>query len=200
MIPKYCHLEDLRKICPPLFPNVILLSTFVGHAGLSRNLADARKILVWTVDRAVLQFRLARQAVLDEIEERSMTYQQIIERNEGQYLHMLTFTEHMEDCVAQCRKALRLLDQFKNSPLAPKLDRNTKKLIEAQAKELVDVRNLVEHIDEEIRQGSIQAGKSLLLCLSDDDRSIAIGDQSIGLAALASMLKGLHRIAAALLD
>jgi hypothetical protein len=70
--------------------------------------------------------------------------------------------------------------------------------LKSQATELVDVRNIVEQIDEEIRRGSIQAGKSLFLCLSDDEQSVTIGDESIRFAAVASMLKGLHRIAAAL--
>jgi hypothetical protein len=149
------------------------------------------------VDKGISAYLAGRTAVLAQIAEAQRPAR---EMQTGRVLYIFEFTNAMEDCVNATHRALLMLDRMKGLPIATHMPKTTRKLIETHVQEINDVRDVVEHMDAEIRGGNISHGQSVMLTMGRDQESIAIGGQSIRLDRLAGVLRNLHKLGHKMFD
>jgi hypothetical protein len=186
----YPELERLQ-------PRLILVSVFIGNGTLSHKAALIRRNLIRLVDKAVHEYSLAREAVLDQIAESQRSYEDMVG---GRAIYMFRFTDHMENCLNAVRRALDLLQHLRADCSAPTQDRTGRRLIDAHAGSLIDVRNSFEHVGDAINNNEFTDGEMVILSYGDDQSGVCIGKHSLSFSSIATIIRGIHGEAKRLLE
>lgn len=197
MVPTECRMPSLYPELERLQPRLLLLAAFIGNGALSQNAALIRRNLIRLVDKAVYEYSLARQAVLDQIAESQRSYEEMVG---GRIIYMFGFTDHMENCLNATRRTLDLLQHLRADLSAPAQDRIRRRLIDAHAGSLIDVRNSFEHVGDAINNNEFGEGEMVVLSYGDDQSSICIGKHSLSFNSIATILRGIHEEAKRLLE
>jgi len=197
MIPTECRMPSLFPELERLQPKLLLLVSFIGNGTLSQNAALIRRNLVRLVDKAIFEYSLARQAVLDQIAESQRSYEEMLN---GRIIYMFGFTDHMENCLNATRRVLDLLQHLRADLSAPIQDRITRRLVDAHADSLIDIRNTFEHIGNTINNNEFGENQIVVLSFGEDQSSVRIGKHSLSFSSLVTILKAVHSEAKKLLE
>jgi hypothetical protein len=197
MVPTECRMPPLYSELQRLQPRLILVVAFVGNGTLSPGAAAIRRNLVRLVDKAIHEYSLAREAVLNQINEAQRSPE---EMRGGRVLYMFGFTDHMENCLNAMRRVLGLLQHLRSDMSAPPQDRLARRLIEAHTGSLIDVRNTFEHFGSAINNNEIGDGQMVVLSYSDDQNGVCIGNHALSFDSIAKILRALHAEATTLLE
>ena len=163
------------------------MNVFLRGAGLSNEVARSYAVtFIAAVDTAVLEYERGRQEFLVYLTSANNTF------------HAFTAFSCWETSIHNAHRSIRILDRLRLHTGHPEFDRLKWKLIEADADDIKDVRNMVEHIDKEI--AGLETDAPRLLVISDDCASLDVGDVRIGFDALARVLTRLHGAATNLAD
>lgn len=154
-----------------------LVCGFQSH-GYYKNKQTLITRFVTLVDKAKYEYLMAREAVDEEIKERKMTYDEIIERGEGQHMHFTTITNHLENCIITLGILFKLLE---------KLDKSTH--TQLNTKEITDIRNSVVHIEDRIVQG-VNGG--IILNINEKGTEISLLSHKLFVSDLAEVIKKLN--------
>jgi hypothetical protein len=192
MIPSSCHMPDLTAACPPLTPSLVIVTVFLGNGPLSRTAGLHRRTFARLVDKAVAEYTRAREALIAQIEEGKRTTDEMART--GRLIYIFAFVDHLENCLNAGRRLLLSLDHLKKDRTVPYLERVNRRGLEVDGRGIVDVRDTLEHMAERIDRGDIQDGQPVVLCLTDDGRAVSLGDASLRLDTLASVLQRLYSI------
>jgi hypothetical protein len=192
MIPSACHMPDLTAACPPLTPSLVMVATFIGDGPLSRTAGLHRRTFARLVDKAVAEYTRAREALIAQIEEGMRTADEMALT--GRLIYIFAFVDHLENCLNASRRLLLSLDHLKKDRTVPHLERANRREVEVGGRGIVDVRNTLEHMAERIDRGDVQDGQPVVLCLTDDGRAVTVGDASLRLDTLASVLQHFYSI------
>ncbi len=144
--------------------------------------------LIRIVDKAVFEYEEARSSYL----------QQVATLRDGALLPLSALfrsVAHMETCIHSVRRALRFIDRLKSHKGSPAIPRTTRKIINSYTKAFVDIRDIVEHMDEMIADGRFVRGRMPMLMLTQSGDGVSIADKSIQFDALASLLRELKKLA-----
>ena len=117
----------------------------------------------------------------------------------GRIFYMYDFAHLMDYCLLLTRRLLRALDQLKGMPLA-QIDRQTRRFIDAQERELVGARDVIEHLTEIALGSEWPNHGSLFPRLTGDQLGIEVGGKVVTFAQLAGTLRRFHAIAQKLVD
>jgi hypothetical protein len=197
MIPTECKMPSLYPEIERLQPRLLLVSAFIGNGTLSQNASLMRRNVVRLVDKAVYEYTLARQAILDQIAESRRSHEEMVK---GRIIYMFVFTDHMENCLNSVRRALDLLQYLRSDISAPAQDRISRRLIDAHSEPLVDIRNTLEHIGGAINGSEIDDQQFVVLGLGEDQASVCIGKYALAFSSLATIIKAVHFEAVRLLE
>lgn len=139
MLVKTCKMPDISDIQPSAIGR-FLAASLIGIYQAKGKEAELRfAILARLIDKARHEYSYAREAVLAEEAESAMSFEEIRSRGQGQFLYGATITNHLENCVnALGRIYVTLETESSKSPTS-----HTVK----------NMRDMVEHMDEKIRQG-----------------------------------------------
>lgn len=99
---------------------------------------------------------LTRQPALNQIPESQRSYEEMLG---GRIIYTFGFTDHMENHLNAARRALDLLQYLRADLSAPAQDRIRRRLIEAHADSLVDVRNGFEHVGSGVNNNEFAKGE-----------------------------------------
>ena len=185
-IPSECKMPDLSGLSPLIHKLVVQL--MVGEAGLSYKAKMYRRDFVRLVDKAIREYRAARDAILAEIEGQDKTYG-------------TAFTDHIETCINAVRRLYNLLDMFNSDgELLEGLRTGLLKDTKAMLKKIKRLRDATEHMDVFIKRGKKLPGKPVMLTISeDDDGTVQVSEHRMRLKELAMVLRNMHEIALHLL-
>src|SRR5690606_37830179 len=172
-----------------LQPRLLLLNLFHGSGTLRPKAAALRMVAVRLIDKAVYEYSLARQAIVEQIAESQRPYE---EMSQGRVIHMFGFTDHMENCLNATRRLLSLFESPRSDRSAPTQDRIKRRLVDAHAGSLVDIRNILEHMADAVNADEVGKGNPVVLSLGDDERSVVVGPYSIAFESLATILQAFH--------
>lgn len=195
MLPTVCNMPDLRAECRPLLPTLSLVVLFFEDP--DKQFGLLRRAIVHWLDKAILEFHEAREALLAQIAEMKRPPEEMMRT--GRIVYMHDFAHCMEHCLTLTRRLLRALDKLKGMPLA-QIDRTTRGYLAAQANELVAARDVVEHLTEIALGSEWPEHGSLFPRLTDDETGIEVGGNVVSFAQLASTLRRFHAIAQRLVD
>ena len=157
------------------------LAASMAHEG--KNLTDYEKkllvVYIRLMDKAISEYQTAREYLTQQIE--------AISRKEYGNLSIFGFWNYMESCIITTRRIFRIFDKIKSTRGVLKLERVNRKLIEKASREITNIRNDVEHIDEEIRNM-----KYLVLSVNSTEDGITTGKKEVKFINLANVLSRLQ--------
>ncbi len=197
MIPTENKMPQLYPELGRMQPQLMLATVFVGNGSLSQNAALMRRHVIRLIDKAIFEYTLARQAVLDQIAESERPYEELLT---GRVIYMFGFTDHMENCINATRRLLALMQYLRSDLSSPPQDKIKGRLIDAHASPLIDIRDTLEHMGEKISKDEILDGHPVVLSLGDDQASVQLGRHAISFLSLAIILRSLHSEAVSLLE
>lgn len=196
-IPTECRMPSLYPDLPRLQPRLLMVTFFIGDGSLSQHAALIRRNVIRLVDKAIYEYSFAREAVLDQINESHRSNEEMLN---GRVIYMFGFTDHMENCLNAMRRVLDLLQRLRADTSAPVQDRVARRLVEAHAGSLVDVRNMFEHIGDAINDNEFGEGQMVVLAYGDDENGVCIGEYSLSFHSITAILKVMHAEATRLLE
>ncbi len=178
MLVKECRMPDISDLQPKIVSNFLVnsLAGFINRK--PKEVQAALSVIARLIDKAAYEYAIAREAIIEEEQEGKLTYEEIMQRNEGQYLYTCSIINHLENCIntlARIYKIVALLPVEFKSP--------------AQ-KGVISVRNAVEHIDERITR-AVQG--SLSLNISEDALVVEITGEQLRLDDIANEIRSLHK-------
>ncbi len=111
---------------------------------------------------------------------------------------MFKFTDHMENCISTVCRMLRLLNILKGIEIGASFPRVVRKHIDSLTIQVVDIRNLIEHIEKEIQNDAIGEEEPIMLKLAESQEGVVIGSQYLRFSALSILIKRLHELGQAM--
>lgn len=197
-LPKSCKMPDLSHL-DSLIPG--LFTAVMGFKGeqLTKNERVYVRIFVRLTQKAINEYLEARDFLLAQVSE--------IRRSQRQnalgkvQIFMFGFDSKIENCINATRRLYHLFDAVKAEQKQGgklSLDRQTRKILVAQSREIVEVRDGVEHIDEKIQKSETTG--SIMLSISDDDEGVELAGYSVRFIDLALVLRHFHKLADKWLD
>ncbi len=197
MIPTENKMPQLYPELGRLQPQLMLTTTFVGNGSLSSNAAGMRHEVIRLMDKAIFEYTLARQAIINQISEGQRPYEELVE---GRVIYMHGFINHIENCINAVRRLIALMEYLRSDRSAPLQDKTKRRLISALADDLIDIRNTLEHMGEMISESQILDGHPVVIAIGQDQASIQLGKHTLSFQSLTSMLRALHSEAVNLLE
>ena len=191
-MPDISDLDSLKK-------QLIVVLLGFGDQGLTRKAGLHRRNFIRLVDKAIYEYEEARKLLLADVREEER--QAAGKAAGGWIIYGFGFTDHLENCISATRRLLRIVEKLKSDGKTALIPRETRHLLESISKEIIDVRDVVEHMDEMVQNDKIKENMPVILSLSRERRDkVSIGGYSLELARLGQTLKVLHRVGIALLD
>lgn len=187
-------LSELYSLMP------ILLVALMGFEGrhLTQNEQKYFRAFIRLVDKALYEYKAARDAVVAQINESQGSPRKMVQKGKsiiigGRQLFIIDFVDHMENCLNAVRRLYGLLDAIKSERGGLEIDRLVRRIVEAQSKEFEDIRHVIEHMDDKIRSGVFKG--PVMLTISDNDMGVEISGHSIRFIDIANMLQRFYEIA-----
>lgn len=177
-----------KQIIPDVKDDPKILSCYLAGVlvgvskGMDKKVELSRINIVRLIDKAIYEYKMAREAILDEI------------NRKDQHIYTVSIINHLENCINSIVRVFNLYKNIKRNPAGPKMDSTSKKLVEAHEREIRNIRDVLEHIDKEIRSDSIKDGQSIALRLSKDYKFIEIAAYSMRLIDVVNTLKHFYEI------
>jgi hypothetical protein len=154
-----------------------------------------RAVFIRLADKALYEYIMARNAVLAQIERKDISHP-LTTFIAGKPFYYIVIGNHLETCVNATKRALDILKRMKCDNRVPFfIDRTFRKEVERFFEEVKEMRNILEHIDEEISKGTIKKGQAYLPAINEDATEVEIGDQKLDLISLAKVISKLHEFA-----
>lgn len=167
-----------------------LLANYFLHVAFHRHsVSDTPRIRAWghvlivCVDKAVRSYCEGRQKLTDYIG--SSNKSSLLVSGLGDF----------ETCINTTKRCLRLTDRLVKGVEAPPIDRNQRRKVESIDKNITDIRDAIEHMDERIADLSEPSGEPQLLSVTKDGTALIIGSYRIEFERLATCLRELHSMA-----
>ena len=185
-IPSECKMPDLSGLDSPLISRLIV-PILVGEPGLSRKAQLYRRNFIRLLDKALREYHEAREAILATIAEE----EEIIRR----ITYMIAFTDHIETCINAVSRLFKLLYIIKTEKEAPTFPKPLLKLVETKYDSIANLRNAVEHMDEQIHNGEVTPGNPIMLTISKNGDYVVVSEDQMKFEDLAMVLKKMHEVA-----
>ena len=196
MIPTECKMPDISDLEFPL-KKPLLLTTFIGDPGLSRKEALYRRNFVRLIDKSIKSYLEARNTIIMQIEEFNRR-KEGINRAESNF-HIIEFTDFFEDCINAIARLLKQLDSIKTESGSWQMPKDMKRSIVAHSKNIPDIRNAAEHMDEIIQRDELQVGQPVMLAIGGDGDKAILGPYEVRFDHVAMTIRRLHNVARILL-
>ena len=131
-------MPELKNLKPSLL-GCYLTGSLIGlYSSKDKKLDLSLRLATRLLDKAVKEYLMVRDLVLLAATENAMTFEEIEKRGEGQYLHEIGITNHIENCINALGRIYLLMPGSDSSSSSPKIR---------------EMRNMVEHMDEKINRG-----------------------------------------------
>jgi len=179
MIVKECKMPDISDLKPSA-TGAFLLTSLVGlDANKTKDEISCLSVIARLIDKTRVEYLMAREAAIAEEKEGKLTYDEIIKRNEGQYLFTCTIINHLENCLNALSRIYKL-----HKLLTPK-----NQFLTSQKQSVNKIRNNIEHIEDRIAR-SIPGSRSLNI--SEDALIVEIAGENLRLDDVANEIRFLH--------
>ncbi|ADE14433.1 hypothetical protein Nhal_1279 [Nitrosococcus halophilus Nc 4] len=192
MIPTECKMEDLSALEGQVMTLTANLVFGPGDKNISRRTALNRRLFVRLVDKGLDEYETARRHILAQLAEKQRTPDEMAEQ--GRVIYMLKFVDHMENCICTVRRILRLLNHLKGNQDGLEFPRIVRRQIDSLADDVVDMRNVVEHMDDEIQKDNIEENESVMIQLLDSQDGVKVAGESLKFSRLGTLLRRLHEL------
>lgn len=203
MIPTECKMPDLSNCQTFRLQAFSLLQGMIGDPGITQKQGSYRRNFARLVDKAIYEYQIARQAVLDEIEiglHGTEMVEKVMLRDDrpisvgGRPLFILKFIDHFENCINALHRLLKLFERLSNDPMLSKLPREKRKALEAFSKSVPKLRHTVEHVENAISNDEIVPGQPVMVAINAAGDRAQIGPHEVEFADVERTLRLLYQI------
>jgi len=188
-------MPDLSGLYTPLKGPLIIQLLF-GERGLGPKTSLYRRNFIRLVDKALMEYHEAREAILAEIAERNRQLEE--KSRDGRSIYILSFTDHIETCINAVQRLYKLLERIKAEKQSPELPRELRRQVETREGTIVKIRGAIEHMDELILKGEI-VGNPIMAAGSENWDAVVVSNYELKFEELAMVLGTMHEIALYLL-
>ena len=166
----------------------IVVRAMVGQLPAQDDLTGYRGLLnlVRLTDKAINEYSAARKECV-EFE---------AHKYEGRISPFFRAIDHIESCINSTYRATRHARRLRSRIVTAELDRTDWRAIQNAETQLKDVRDTIEHTEEQVANGVITDDQLGLLWLNE--KSLAIGSHEVTYANLAMWIERVHLVATAL--
>ncbi len=161
----------------------LIVQLLIGEPGLSKEFTRYRRIYIRLLKKALYEYEMARMTILEWIEDTR------------DLMKPLTFANHLETCIHEISRLFKLLEKIKTDITAPPLPRITRRLLEKQYEPVHEIRNTIEHMDDDIQSGELAPGKPVFITINNEDDGIIISNHEIKFNELSSIIEKTHEMA-----
>jgi hypothetical protein len=134
----------------------------------------ALALLARLIDKAKFEYLQVRDAIIKQEQENKLSIEEIIRRDQGQFIFTIQIINNLENCINTLGKIQKLM---------PLIDLEHK----SERREIINkMRNSIEHIDHRITQN---VTGSLSLAIYDESLTAEITDQRIKFVDLAEDIR-----------
>jgi hypothetical protein len=195
MLPTECNMPDLSFLQEQHAQGPFLIHQlfFGAGKGFPEAMGSYRRNMVRLADKAVRDYMDARRYVLAQIQEMQRTPEEMTRHGRFIYAHLTT--DRLEDCIITVRRLFRYYEKVKSDQSRFPLDRLLKRRIEAVEQSIRETRNLIEHLDNDIRSGEVQRGQSTAPVLDAETRTISLVGVQLPVGTLATAIQRFHEFA-----
>jgi len=194
-LPAECKMPDLSGLDSLM--GRLFIQAFIGEPGLSQKTSLYRRNFIRLVDKALMEYHEAREAILAQIAERNRSPEEM--SRDGRIIYLHTFTDHIETCINAVRRLYKLLERIKAEKGSPELPRELRKQVEKKEGTMVGMRGAIEHMDELILKGETGVGKPIMAVGSENWDAVLVSNYELKFEELAMVLRAMHEIALYLL-
>ncbi len=194
--PPECKMPDLSHL--EKLSNRLVLELMNGEPGITKKFSLYRRIFIRLIEKALIEYEQTREVILDQIAEANRPAKEM-ERT-GRYVDLFGFTNHMENCINAIRRMYILLERIKTEQASPSIPREIRKFVESKDKEISELRNKVEHIDEIIIKDKLGTNEPIMLAITKNSDGVSISQYTIKFFDLASILTRMHEIGMCILN
>lgn len=191
-IPKVCKMPDLSGLDTPLIGRLIV-QLMIGEPGLSQKAGLYRRNFIRLVDKALREYKEAREAIVADVAEANRSAK--AKQKRGREIHIIAFTDHIETCINAVSRLFKALERIRSEKQSPVFPRELRKLVETKGESVAKVRNAIEHMDEQIQKDEIDPGKPVMCTVSSDDDGVVVSNYEIKFEELAMVLMKMHEVA-----
>jgi hypothetical protein len=194
-------MPDLSDL-PTLFSVRWLVLSVLPKSDDGKKSARAlRFVFTRIVDRAIREYEIAR-AILVKLENETKDGEprRLTSDGPGGLPEALMFTDHFEACVLSIARLLKLLRAVSGDEhLGKFVPKESRKLLEAHRKKMIDARNSIEHIDERIHDDEASSIGQVIMGFDWGGKFAHILSHKVSLSETALILRRLHGIAVELI-
>lgn len=171
-------MPDLSGVDFPLI-NRLIVRLLVPESGISSKAKLYRTSFVRLQDKAIREYRQAREALLADI----------------QQMRFIEFTDHMETCINATLRLFKLLERLKSERESPSFPKELRRFVETKSRSVKGVRDAVEHMDEEIQFDRVTPGKPVALTVNKNGDGVLASSCELSFQDLAKVLEKFNEIA-----
>jgi len=154
-----------------------------------------RAVFIRLTDKALYEYNMARNAVLAQIEGRDINHPLTTFIGEAPF-YQVVIANHLETCINATNRALDILKRVIHHSRIPFfINRVHRKNVERYFDSINDIRNTLEHIDDEISENKFKKDQPVFLTINEDASEARIGGEKIDLISLARVISKLHKFA-----
>jgi len=194
--PLECKMPDLSGLDYPLVGRLVI-QLLAGERGLSPKTSLYRRNFIRLVDKALREYHEARETILAEIAETKRPLEEM--SRDGRNIYILTFADHIENCINAVQRLYKLLERIKAEKQSPGLPRELRRQVETRGETIVRIRGAIEHMDERILEGEAGVGKPIMAAGSENWDAVVVSNYELKFEELAMVLRTMHEIALHLL-
>lgn len=119
-------------------------------------------VLARLIDKAIMEYTYAKELMEAEEAERKMSYNEILKRDQGQFIYTCSIIDHLENCVTTLARIYKV---------------KRKHLGHTKNQDVMDIRDSIEHVDERIRDAIDEPS---VLNISEDSLIMEIAARNHG--------------------
>ncbi len=195
-VPIECNMPDLADLTPLM--GRLLIKFLVREPNLSHRLKLYRRIYIRLLDKAVREYQSARAMVNAQIAERQLPVEEMY--RDGRLIYMITFVDYMENCINATRRLCAIIERIKGESIYQSQHRDARRQIESLDDSIRGIRNLVEHMDEQIMKDQVAPEQPIMLIINENGDRLNILNIEIKCVDLANVLRRIHQIGEYLLQ
>lgn len=188
--PPECKMPDLSDLGGLV--GRLTVQLLIGEPSINRRVSLYRRNFVRLVDKAVFEYKQAREVILDQIAEANRPAKEMMKT--GRYLNIFGITNHMENCINAIHRIYKLLERIKTERESPTIPRQIRRSVETKRGPIGVLRIAAEHMDELIRRDELAPNTPIMLALTKNSDRIKISDYDIKFIDLAIVLRNMHAI------
>ncbi|MGY4346062.1 hypothetical protein ACVWXM_002529 [Bradyrhizobium sp. GM7.3] len=192
MLPTECRMPDLAGLLASPLDRSFLMNQLVGsEARFPEKMLIYRRNFLRLADKVVRDYSDARNGVLSIIEKQKA---RTLDIPEGRAM-MNIITNKLEDCIISLRRLFDYFDRIKSNTPGFPIDRLVKRRVETLNDAIMDMRDLIIHMDKDISGSVVEFGDPISPELNPTCDVVSIGKHTLPVEWLTRAIQLFHDFA-----